>query len=124
MMRAYRAELTKLLRRKVLLITAAVALVFGIGASAIVVNAAEPAAEPQRRCEPHAEHRGARRRGGGTQIFRSAISFAGFFVLVVFIGWTAVEFWARHHAHHVVAPTAPRAHCSPERSRHCSPTRR
>ena len=34
MMRAYRAELTKLLRRKTLFLTALVALVYGIGASA------------------------------------------------------------------------------------------
>jgi ABC-type transport system involved in multi-copper enzyme maturation permease subunit len=92
MMRAYRAELTKLLRRKVLLVTAAVALVFGIGASAIVVNAAEPASSLSRGASRTLSIEALADAGGGSQIFRSAIAFAGFFVLVVFVGWTAVEF--------------------------------
>jgi ABC-2 type transport system permease protein len=92
MIRAYRAELTKLLRRKVLLITALVALAFGIAASAIVVSAAEPAASLARGASRTLSIEALADAGGGTQIFRSAISFAGFFVLVVFVGWTAVEF--------------------------------
>ncbi len=92
MMRAYHAEMTKLLRRKVLLITAIAAVVFGIGASAIVVNAAEPASTLSRGASRALSIEALADAGGGTQIFRSAISFAGFFVLVVFVGWTAVEF--------------------------------
>jgi hypothetical protein len=92
MMRAYRGELTKLLRPKVLLLTAAIALVFGIGASAIVVNAAEPVASLSRGASRTLSIEALAGAGGGTQIFRSAISFAGFFVLVVFVGWTAIEF--------------------------------
>jgi len=92
MMRAYRAELTKLLRRKILLVTGAVALVFGIGASAIVVNAAEQASRLGRGAGRTLSIETLAGAGGGTQIFRSAMSFAGFFVLVVFVGWTAVEF--------------------------------
>src|SRR5262245_31329647 len=92
MMRAYRAEFTKLLRRKVLLVTAAVAVVFAAGASAIVVNAAEPASSIGRGASRTLSIEALADAGGGSQIFRSAISFAGFFVLVVFVGWTAVEF--------------------------------
>jgi hypothetical protein len=92
MIRAYRGEFTKLLRRKVLLITVAVALAFGIGASAIVVSAAEPAATLARGATRTLSIETLADAGGGTQIFRSALSFAGFFVLVVFVGWTAVEF--------------------------------
>jgi hypothetical protein len=92
MIRAYRAELTKLLRRKVLLVTAAVALVFGIGASAIVVSAAEPMSSLARGASRTLSIEALADAGGGTQIFRSAIAFAGFFVLVVFTGWTAMEF--------------------------------
>jgi hypothetical protein len=92
MMRAYRAELTKLLRRKTLLLTALVALVYGVGASAIVVSAANPAASYGRGESRSLSIEALANAGGGSQIFRGAISFAGFFVLVVFIGWTAVEF--------------------------------
>jgi ABC-2 type transport system permease protein len=92
MTRAYRAELTKLLRVKVMLVTLAVALVFGVGASAIVVSAAEPAASVGPGATRTLSVEALAAAGGGTQIFRSAVSFAGFFVLVVFVCWTAVEF--------------------------------
>jgi ABC-type transport system involved in multi-copper enzyme maturation permease subunit len=92
MIRAYRAEFTKLLRHRVLLVSAAVALLFAIGAAAIVVNAAKPAAQygPGESRALSIEALGDA--GGGTQVFRGASAFAGVFVLVVFIAWTAVEF--------------------------------
>jgi len=87
-----RAELTKILRRKVVLLTAAVALVFAIGATALVVAAAEPAASLGPGADRTLSVEALPAAGGGTQVFRDAVSFVGFFVLVVFVGWTAVEF--------------------------------
>jgi ABC-type transport system involved in multi-copper enzyme maturation permease subunit len=92
MMRAYRAEFTKLLRHKVLLITAGIALLFAVGAAAIVVNAAKPIAEYGAGESRNLSIQALADAGGGTQVFRGSSSFAGVFVLVVFIAWTAVEF--------------------------------
>jgi ABC-type transport system involved in multi-copper enzyme maturation permease subunit len=92
MIRAYRAEFTKLLRHKVLLVTLAVALLFAVGAAAIVVNAAKPAAQYGPGESRALSIDALADAGGGTQVFRGASSFAGVFVLVVFIAWTAIEF--------------------------------
>jgi hypothetical protein len=89
MIRAYRAELVKLVRRKVVLVTAAVIAVFGVGGAAIVLAAAKPAAETGERALSLEQLSGA---GGGTEIFRTAASFAGTFLFVVFVGVIAVEF--------------------------------
>ncbi len=89
MIRAYRAELVKLVRRKVVLVTAAVIAVFGVGGAAIVLAAAKPAAETGERGLSLEQLSGA---GGGTEIFRTAASFAGTFLFVVFVGVIAVEF--------------------------------
>ena len=88
MIRTYRAELTKLLRRRVLLVTAAVSALFAVGGSAIVLAAAEPAPGAGR--APTLQSLGAA--GGGTEIFRAAASFAGTFLFVVFVGTMAAEF--------------------------------
>jgi len=87
--RALRAELVKVGRARVLLVTAAAA-VFAVGGAAVVLAAAQPAAEA-------AAGRGLTVEalsdaGGGTQVFRTAASFAGFFVFVLFVGAGAVEF--------------------------------
>src|SRR5581483_2189877 len=55
-------------------------------------SAAEPARDLARGASRTLSIEALAEAGGGTQIFRSAVSFAGFFVLVVFIGWTAIEF--------------------------------
>ena len=90
MIRTYRAELVKLARRKVLLITAAIVLVYGVGGAAIVVASAKPAAQSGPGRGLSLEQLGAA--GGGTEIFRTAASFAGTFLFVVFVGAMAVEF--------------------------------
>jgi ABC-type transport system involved in multi-copper enzyme maturation permease subunit len=90
MTRSYRAELVKLLRPKVLLITAAIALVFGVGGAAIVLASAKPATQSVPGRGLSLEQLGAA--GGGTEIFRTAASFAGTFLFVVFVGATAIEF--------------------------------
>jgi len=89
MISAFRAELVKLLRRRVLLVTALTVVVFAVGAAAIVLTAAEPPGPAQGRGVTIAELADA---GGGTEVFRTAVSFAGFFVFVVFVGAVAVEF--------------------------------
>lgn len=90
MIAALRAELVKVLRRRVLLATAVATAVFAIGSAAIVVAAAEPAAaRPSGRSVTVASLSEA---GGGTEVFTTAVSFAGTFLFVVFVGVVAVEF--------------------------------
>lgn len=90
MIRAFRAELVKVRRAQVLLVTASAVGLFAVGASVIVLAAAEPAATatPGRGVTLEALADA----GGGTEVFRTAASFAGFFVFVVFVGAVAVEF--------------------------------
>lgn len=90
MIRAFRAELVKLRRPRVLSVTALAAALFAVGASVVVLAAAEPAATatPGRGLTLEALAHA----GGGTDVFRTAASFAGFFVFVVFVGAVAVEF--------------------------------
>jgi ABC-2 type transport system permease protein len=90
MIRAYHAELVKLARRRVVLVTAAVIAVFGVGGAAIVLAAAKPAAAPGDGRAPSLVQLAAA--GGGTEIFRTAASFAGTFLFVVFVGVVAIEF--------------------------------
>ena len=92
MIRTYRAELTKLVRRKVLLLTGLVALLFGVGGSAIVLIATEPATELGARFGGAPSIEDLASAGGGSDIFRTAIPFAGIFVFVTFVGLIAVEF--------------------------------
>jgi ABC-2 type transport system permease protein len=91
MIRAFRAELVKLLRRRVVLVTAIVTAVFAVGGAAIVMTSAEPARQADRdgRALTIEELAGA---GGGTEVFTSAISFTGTFLFVVFVGAVAAEF--------------------------------
>jgi ABC-type transport system involved in multi-copper enzyme maturation permease subunit len=90
MIAALRAELVKVLRRRVLVITAVTTVVFAVGGAAIVLAAAEPAgARVSGRGVTVASLSTA---GGGTEIFTSAASFAGTFLFVVFVGVVAVEF--------------------------------
>ena len=92
MIRSYRAELAKLLRPRVVLIAIAVAIVFAVGSTIIVLSAVKPAAEtiPALRSTATIEALGAA--GGGSEVFRLAIAFAGTFFFVVFMGVMAAEF--------------------------------
>lgn len=92
MIRSYRAELTKLVRRRVVLFTTAVALVFAVGGSAVVLAAAKPAADAAARAGRAPSLEALAGAGGGTEIFRVAASFGGTFLFVVFVGLMAAEF--------------------------------
>jgi ABC-type transport system involved in multi-copper enzyme maturation permease subunit len=90
MIRAFRAELVKLMRRKVLLITAAASAVFAVGGAAIVLASAKPASQAGFGRGLSLDRLAAA--GGGTDVFRTAASFAGTFLFVVFVGVVAAEF--------------------------------
>jgi ABC-2 type transport system permease protein len=90
MIAAMQAELVKVLRRRVLTVTAVATALFAVGSAFIVLAAAEPAVEP-------VSGRGVTvaslsEAGGGTEVFTTAVSFAGTFLFVVFVGVVAVEF--------------------------------
>jgi ABC-2 type transport system permease protein len=89
--RAFRAELVKLLRRRVLLVTAIVTVVASVGGAVLVLTSAEPARTggADGRAVTIEDLADA---GGGTEVFTSVISFAGTFLFVVFVGAMAAEF--------------------------------
>jgi ABC-type transport system involved in multi-copper enzyme maturation permease subunit len=87
---ALRAELVKVLRRRVVVITAVTTALFAVGSAAIVLMSAEPAGvRPSGRGVTVASLSEA---GGGSEVFTTAVSFAGTFLFVVFVGVVAVEF--------------------------------
>ena len=88
MTRTYRAELARLLRRRVVLTTALVAVVFGAGGTLLVLASLAETAGPGR-ARTAASFAVA---GGGTDVFRLAVSFAGTFVFVTCVGLVAAEF--------------------------------
>jgi ABC-2 type transport system permease protein len=90
MIRAFRAEMVKLLRRRVWLLTSAAVVVVAVGGTAIVLAGAEPAGPGP--SGPGLTLQDLADAGGGTEVFRRAASFAGFFMFVVFVGAIAVEF--------------------------------
>lgn len=90
MTRALRFELIKLWRRRTVAVALAVTVLYAAASAALVLAAAKPAdGRPNGPLLTLEQLSGA---GGGTQVFRSALAFAGFFVLVVFVGATAAEF--------------------------------
>jgi ABC-2 type transport system permease protein len=89
MIAALRAELVKLCRRRVLIVTAVTTIVFAVGSAAIVLASAERSGTPGDRGVTLESLSGA---GGGTEVFTTAVSFAGTFLFVVFVGAVAVEF--------------------------------
>jgi hypothetical protein len=89
--RTYRAELAKLARRRVVLATAAVTLVFAAGGAAVVLAAAEPAAVAGPGAGRGLSVEALAAAGGGTDVFRTAVSFTGTFLFVVFAGAMAAE---------------------------------
>jgi ABC-2 type transport system permease protein len=86
---AVRAELVKLRWRRVLIVTAVTTLIFSVGSAAIIVASAERSGNPRARGVTFASLADA---GGGTEVFTTAVSFAGTFLFVVFVGAVAVEF--------------------------------
>ena len=88
MIRTLRAELVKLLRRRVLVVAAVTAAVFAVGGALIVLSAATPVATPGSRVSLPSLARA----GGGTEVFTATMSFAGTFLFVLFVGAFAVEF--------------------------------
>jgi ABC-2 type transport system permease protein len=90
MIGAMKAELVKVLRRRVVMVTAVAAILFAVGGAAIVLAAAEPAGQPvSGRSVTVAS---LSKSGGGTEVFTTAVSFAGTFLFVVFVGVVAIEF--------------------------------
>jgi ABC-2 type transport system permease protein len=90
MIAALRAELVKILRRRVLIATALTTAVFAVGSAVIVLASAEPSgSRPSGRAVTVASLSDD---GGGTEVFTTAVSFAGTFLFVVFVGVVAVEF--------------------------------
>jgi ABC-2 type transport system permease protein len=90
MIAAIRAELVKVLRRRVLVITAITTVVFAVGSAAVVLAAAEPAG--QRVSGRGVTVESLSGPGGGTEVFTTGVSFAGTFLFVLFVGVVAVEF--------------------------------
>jgi ABC-type transport system involved in multi-copper enzyme maturation permease subunit len=89
MIAALRAELVKVLRRRVLVVAAATTVIFAVGSTAIVLASAGTTADPSGRGVTVASLSDA---GGGTDVFTTAVSFAGTLLFVVFVGAVAVEF--------------------------------
>jgi ABC-2 type transport system permease protein len=89
MIAALRAELVKLRRRRVLIVTAATTLIFTVSSAAIILASVEESADPDGRGVTFASLADA---GGGTEVFTTAVSFAGTFLFVVFVGAVASEF--------------------------------
>jgi hypothetical protein len=91
MIRAFRGELTRLIRRRVLVITGLVVIVFGIVGSAVTLSAARPAAEVGPEAVRTRSFEQLADAGGGSDIFRLIAAFAGTFLFVVFVGLITVE---------------------------------
>jgi hypothetical protein len=91
MIRAFRAELARLLRRRVLVGAAIAVVIAATAGAAIVLGAAEPARQiSSDGYTPSIESLS--RAGGGTEIFRYVAAFWGTFVFVVFVGLFALDF--------------------------------
>jgi ABC-2 type transport system permease protein len=89
MIRTFKAEMVKLLRRRVVVITSIVGMVFSVAAAAIVLSSASATPDPRR---PGPSLESLSDAGGGTEVFTTAASFAGTFLFVVFVGAIAAEF--------------------------------
>lgn len=91
MIRTFRAELARLVQRRMLVGTGLVVLAAGVGGPAAVLAGAPPAsrAVPDGSVPTLADLAEA---GGGTELFRTVAAFAGTFVFVVFVGMFALEF--------------------------------
>jgi hypothetical protein len=74
----------------VLVITAVTTVVFAVGSAALVLASAEPAGG--RFSDRGVTVESLSGAAGGTEVFTSAVSFAGTFLFVVFVGVVAIEF--------------------------------
>jgi hypothetical protein len=74
----------------VLVTTAITTVVFAVGSAALVLASAEPAGG--RFSDRGVTVESLSRAGGGTEVFTTAVSFAGTFLFVLFVGVVAVEF--------------------------------
>lgn len=91
MIRTYRAEWARLIRRRVLLASALAVLAAGFGGAAVVLSGAKPAAEiPLKGYTPSLQSLASS--GGGTEIFRFAAAYWGTGVFVLFVALFALEF--------------------------------
>ncbi len=90
MIDVFRAELSRLTRRRFLAATAVAVLIAVIIATTVVFLSAEAQAVPARERGTSLEELAAA--GGGTEAFSLAVSFSGFFVFVVFTANWAGEF--------------------------------
>ncbi len=85
----FRAELVKLLRPRILILTAVVTTLFSIGGTLVILAAVGSRASTDLSLTTTQ----LRSAGGGTQAFRAAASYAGWsFLFAVFVAYTAAEF--------------------------------
>ncbi|MET0147106.1 MAG: ABC transporter permease [Ilumatobacteraceae bacterium] len=93
MIRSIRAELVKLTRRRFLLVTTLVTTIFAVGATAIVVMAAEsvPVGGPRSGIDQLLSVEALGAAGGGTAVFAQTAAFGAVFLLAVFIATVAGE---------------------------------
>ena len=89
MIATMKAELVKMLRRRVMVTAFLLSVVYAVGGAALVLTSVE--ARP-RFGESQLTLGSLSAAGGGTDVFSTAISFAGTFLFVVFVGAFAVEY--------------------------------
>jgi ABC-2 type transport system permease protein len=91
MIASFRAEWSRLTRRRALLAGVALVLVVAAGSAVLVLSAAEPArvASPDA-LTPTLESLASA--GGGTEVFRVAAALAGTLTFIVFVGLFALEY--------------------------------
>ncbi|MFD8384126.1 ABC transporter permease [Streptomyces sp. NPDC059679] len=91
MIRSFRAELARLIRRRVLITTIVVVLASSVGGAAIELGGAKPASEmsPNSMTPTLETFAGA---GGGTEVFRAVAAFSGTLVFALFVGLFSLEF--------------------------------
>jgi ABC-2 type transport system permease protein len=94
MIASFRAEWSRLTRRRALLAGVALVLVVAAGSAVLVLSAAEPArvASPDA-LTPTLESLASA--GGGTEVFRVAAALAGTLTFIVFVGLFALEYARR-----------------------------
>ncbi|MDQ3737991.1 MAG: ABC transporter permease [Actinomycetota bacterium] len=92
MIHSIRAELVKLTRRRFVLITLLVTIVYAIGGTAIGVITAEPGAAGPPGPDSLLSISALADAGGGTAVFAQMAAFGAAFLLAVFIGTVAGEF--------------------------------
>jgi hypothetical protein len=91
MIRSIRAELVKLTRTRLVLVTGIITAVFAVAGTAVVVLTAEPAT-PSRGADSLFSIEALSTAGGGTAIFARISAMAAAFLLAVFVATVAGEF--------------------------------